>query len=47
MGIPMHFAVLFDFQAGSAHIGEAFRSFVNVRLTGIMDGETTGEMVEA
>ena len=22
-------------------------SFVNVRLTGIMDGETTGEMVEA
>lgn len=30
MGIPMYFAVLFDFQAGSAHIGEAFRSFCEV-----------------
>lgn len=30
MGIPMHFAVLFDFQPGSAHIGEAFHSFCEV-----------------
>lgn len=26
----MHFAVLFDFQPGSAHIGEAFHSFCEV-----------------
>lgn len=30
MGIPMHFTVLFDFQPGSAHIGEAFHSFCEV-----------------
>lgn len=26
----MHFTVLFDFQPGSAHIGEAFHSFYEV-----------------
>lgn len=26
----MHFAVLFDFQPGSTHIGEAFHSFCEV-----------------
>ena len=30
VGIPMHFAVLFDFQPGSAHSGEAFHSFCEV-----------------
>lgn len=30
MGIPMHFAVLFDFQPRSAHIEEAFHSFCEV-----------------
>lgn len=30
MGIPMHFAVLFDFQSRSAHIGEALHGFCEV-----------------
>ena len=30
VGSPMLFAVLFDFQPGTTHIGEAFHSFCEV-----------------